>query len=115
MKISIMDLMDHYYGEEGAALAASNRPSRKAHGPAPTPARSPLLRPLRIAAAFLLVVGITGALFWGFGAKKGMSSGNSLQQENVPEPSSVSTALSPEDSAAEDARTTHAPDAVLYP
>ena len=115
MKISIMDLMDHYYGEEGAALAASNRPSRKAHGPAPTPARSPLLRPLRIAAAFLLVVGITGALFWGFGAKKGMSSGNSLQQENVPEPGSVSTALSPEDSAAEDARTTHAPDAVLYP
>lgn len=115
MKISIMDLMDHYYGEEGAALAASNRPSRKAHGPAPAPAKPPLLRPLRIAAAFLLVAGITGALFWGFGAKKGMSSGNSLQQDNTPEPSSVSTALPSEDSAAEDARATHAPAAVLYP
>ena len=91
MKISIMDLMDHYYGEEGAALAASNRPSRNASGAAPASAKFPLLRPLRIAAAFLLVVGITGALFWGFGAKKGTSSGNSLQQENAPEPSSVST------------------------
>ena len=115
MKISIMDLMDHYYGEEGAALAASNRPSRNASGAAPASAKFPLLRPLRIAAAFLLVVGITGALFWGFGAKKGTSSGNSLQQENAPEPSSVSTPPPAGDSAAEEAHTTHAPDAVSYP
>ena len=115
MKISIMDLMDHYYGEEGAALAASNRPARKGYRAAPAAAKPPLLRPLRIAAAFLLVIGIAGALFWGFGAKTGVASGNSLQQEQLPTQSTVSTLPPAEDSTAEEARTTHAPDAVLYP
>lgn len=110
MKISIMDLMDHYYGEEGAQLAAKQ--ARHTAPPFAPAQKSPILRPLRIAAAFLLVVGISGALIWGFGSKHG--AGNSLGQEPAPEPTAVSTAP-PESSIEEAARTTHAPDAVAYP
>ena len=110
MKISIMDLMDHYYGEEGAQLASKQ--ARHTAPPFAPAQKSPILRPLRIAAAFLLVVGISGALIWGFGSKYG--AGNSLGQEPAPEPTAVSTAP-PESSIEEAARTTHAPDAVAYP
>lgn len=110
MKISIMDLMDYYYGEEGAQLAAKQ--ARHTAAPSAPAQKSPALRPLRIAAAFLLVVGISGALIWGFGSKHG--AGNSLGQEPTPEPTAVATAP-PESSSEEAARTTHAPDAVAYP
>ena len=99
MKIRIVDLMDYYYGEEGAKLAASRRvtPRSKTELKAvpqsqtrPKPRQTPrhgFRNALYIAASFLVVLEIAGALIWGFGPGRNARPGDALQEgASVTEP-----------------------------